>query len=100
MAAITPTTIARLRQFGANSASWRARTDAMSIAAPVSLMGSAALRHERPAQILGRDVDRHHHRDDQDQDRADVRIVEIPNRLHQVLADPAGADKAEHGRAA
>jgi hypothetical protein len=37
MAATTLTTSARLRRFGANSASWRARTAAMSIAAFVSL---------------------------------------------------------------
>ena len=39
-------------------------------------------------------------RDDQDQDRADVGIVEFADRLHQVLADAAGADEAEHRRAA
>jgi hypothetical protein len=62
--------------------------------------GSAPLRNERATQILGRDVDRHHNRDNHEQDRADVGIVELPDRLHKVLTDAAGADKAEHGRAA
>jgi hypothetical protein len=54
----------------------------MSIAAaPVPLMGSAPFRKQRPPQKLRRDVDRHHHRDDEDQDRADVGIVELANRL-------------------
>ena len=38
--------------------------------------------------------------DNQQKDGADVRVIEFADGLDQVLADPAGADKAHHRRAA
>ena len=48
---------------------------------------------------LGDEIDHHDGRDDQQQDRRHVGIVELADRLDQVLADAAGADEA-HDRGA
>ena len=60
----------------------------------------ASLPNSRPRTQPVRDIDDEHGDDDHQQDRADVGIVEFPDRDDELLADAAGADEAHHRGAA
>src|SRR4051812_45754871 len=65
---------------------------------PASAIGSypRILAEQPPAQPAGADVDDKHGHDDRQQDRADVGIIEFPDRHHEFLPDAAGADEPHH----
>src|SRR5215472_1333006 len=46
---------------------------------------------------FGHEIDHGHADDDHQEDRADVGVVEFPDRHEQILAYSAGADHADHG---
>src|SRR6478752_6556765 len=58
------------------------------------------LAEQAAAQPPGGDIDDEDGEDDRDQDRADVGVIELADRHHELLADTAGADKTHHRRLA
>src|SRR5712671_1485751 len=66
---------------------------------PVSATESCPriLAEQPAAHPAGADIDNEHGENDQQQDRADVGVVEFPDRNNQFLADASGADEAHHG---
>src|SRR6185437_3973220 len=58
------------------------------------------LAEQFSADPAGADIDHEHREDQHQQDRADVRIVELADRRNQFHPDAAGADKTHHRGAA
>src|SRR6266700_7224965 len=55
------------------------------------------LAEQAAADPAGADIDAEDDDDDHHQDGADVRIIELADRNHELLPYAAGADKAHHG---
>ena len=88
----------RWRSKRAKCCGWRSRMATRSTVGRRGHQRLSSPADQAMAHLGGQRVDDRHRDQDQQQDGRDVGIVELADRLDQVLADAAGADEAHDGR--